>query len=55
MICILCHQSIDLWDLADWQGEPVHTWCGHGAERAWTEAFEYAKREREKRTARRAA
>lgn len=52
MICILCHQNIDLFELDDWVGEPVHTWCRAGAERAWTDALNYAKAEREKRAAR---
>ena len=55
VICVLCHQSIDLWDLTDWQGEPVHTWCGQGAVRAWIDALEYAARERAKRDSRRMA
>mgnify|MGYP001615383341 CR=1 len=55
MRCSLCHANIDLWDLTDWQGEPVHGWCGAAADRAWADALDHVAAEKRRARERRSA
>lgn len=43
MLCILCHEALDLFDLADFMGLPAHGACARTADQLAAEALAEAE------------